>query len=836
MLGGFEAFDGARERIDLSNRKAQGLLAYLAIESTHPHSREHLATLLWARTGEERARHNLRQALSKLRQYCPDLIASHGDRIALNDNACQVDAKRFPALARSDDPDDLFLALELYRGDLLEGYVAREPEYQEWLELARGQLRKHAVEVAGRLAEFLIEQRREREAIDVLNHSLRIDAANESAHRDLMQLLARQGRRSEALRQYQECVTALARQLDAEPGVETRRVHHEIRRGGSCASEGAMAPDADTLSQMGRRSSADEMQRFVAVLYAESVDANGGQEAVDSVCVSESPTDDTATIEQCIERLHQLGGPLQALFEEPNEALACALRIQRDARAIPGKARPRFRIGIDCGDLHHDDGELRGDAVDVARRLEALAPPNGICISDRVRDRVKDQAEAEYQFIGEQRVNQVDYPIRAYRVVSPDLPANTAAENRQGRADSMLPLPGKPSLIVRPFANMSKDAEQDYFAEGLTKDISIALTKIPGLFLAEDGSPLEQVSHGMDITEMGREFAVRYVLTGGVRRHGTRVRVNAELIDATTGQCLWGERFDRELHDLFSIQDEIAEEIVTAMDVKLVQGEAARFMRSALTDPNALDASYRGWYALYHGTSRQDVLAAQRLFEDVIRLEPQAPLGYASAALAYWAEAGFGRVVVNSSALERSAQMARKALELGDTTGYAHLIMALVHLASHEYEDAMAQATEGVAARPNCNGAYAIKASVLNFLGRSREAIEFAQYAVRLTPVYPAEFPAVLAAAYHDSGRYAEAVEAAEASLKLRDDDIDPMLFLAASQVALGQLGAARQIAARILQLEPTFCLTDFAKTQPYQNARDLERLIDRLREAGLPG
>jgi tetratricopeptide (TPR) repeat protein len=320
-----------------------------------------------------------------------------------------------------------------------------------------------------------------------------------------------------------------------------------------------------------------------------------------------------------------------------------------------------------------------------------------------------------------------------------------------------------------------------------------------------------------------------------VRRHGARVRVNAELIDAATGQCLWGERFDRELHDLFSIQDEITEEIVTAMDVKLMQGEAARFMRKALTNPSALEASYRGWYALYHGTGRQDVREAQRLFEEVIRLEPEAPLGYASAALAYWAEAGFGRVVVHSPAMEHAADLARKALELGDTTGYAHLVMALVHLADHEYEEAMTQATEGVAARPNCNGAYAIKASVLNFLGRPREAIEFAQYAVRLTPVYPAEFPAVLAAAYHDSGRYAEAIAAATASLQLRDDDIDPMLMLAAAHVARGSLQQARAIAAKVQNLDPTFRLTEFSATQPYRNPQDLERLIGRLREAGLP-
>jgi TolB-like protein len=461
--------------------------------------------------------------------------------------------------------------------------------------------------------------------------------------------------------------------------------------------------------------------------------------------------------------------------------------------------------------------------------------PGGICISKRVGAMVEEQVSADYQFIGEQRVQQVADPVRAYRVVSPGVLSHTVTSGRQPTPGSTLALPGKPSLLIKPFSNMSKDAEQDYFAEGLTKDISIALTKIPGLFLAEDASPLEQASHGMGIAELGHTFGVRYLLTGGVRRHGDRVRVNAELIDAATGQCLWGERFDRELHDLFSIQDEITEEIVTAMDVKLVQGEAARFMRKALTNPTALEASYRGWYALYHGTCRQDVLEAQHLFEEVIRLEPESPLGYASAALAYWAEAGFGRVVVRSPEMERAAELARKALALGDTTGYAHLVMALVHLANHEYEEAMAQATEGVAVRPNCNGAYAIKASVLNFLGCPREAIEFAQYAVRLTPVYPAEFPAVLAAAYHDSGSNTEAIAAATASLQLRNDDIDPMLILAAASVAQGSLDEACEIAARVKQLDPTFRLTEFSATQPYKNRQDLERLIGRLREAGLP-
>ncbi|MEJ2177844.1 MAG: hypothetical protein P8Y12_07810, partial [Gammaproteobacteria bacterium] len=166
--------------------------------------------------------------------------------------------------------------------------------------------------------------------------------------------------------------------------------------------------------------------------------------------------------------------------------------------------------------------------------------------------------------------------------------------------------------------------------------------------------------------------------------------------------------------------------------------------------------------------------------------------------------------------------------------GYANLVLALVHLARHEYEEAMAQATEGVTARPSCNGAYAIKSSILNYLGRPREAIEFARYAVRLTPVYPAEFPAILATAYHDSGRHADAVAAALASLQLKQEDVDPLLILAASSVALGNLDQAREAAARVRTIEPGFRLDEFAATQPYRNPQDRERLLERLRRAGL--
>jgi adenylate cyclase len=834
VLGPFEALAPGGKAVAFSHRKGQSLLAYLAVENGRPQAREHLATLLWARTGDERARHNLRQALSRIRSLCPDLVDTSGDRILLNTSACTFDVVSFEKLSHSDEAADLQQALELYRGDLLEGYNSSEAEFQDWLEAARRRIRKLACGVAGRLAALLAGEGRDRQAIDVLNRLLRIDPANETAHRELMKILARGGRRSDAMRQYQECVNALRRELDAEPGQETRQLFAELRQDRAAGTQKVAAADDGGDQPLPRR--------LAAILYADVArysHLSGEDEDATHRSLRRYLDLISARVGDHGGRIaHYAGDAVLAQFDASVSALSCAVVIQRELGAMNRELEPsrqvRFRIGVNSGDVIEDRGDIYGDGVNVAARLEALAEPGGICISDAVRVAVGNRVHADYLFIGEQRVKNIAEPVRAYRVNPPGSRAPGVTPGPRTTSGIELDLPGKPSLVVKPFANMSEDPGQDYFAEGLTKDISIALVKIPGIFLAMDESPAAGLSRQLSVAELGQRFGVRYVLTGGVRRHGDRVRVNAELIEAGSGRYLWAERYDRELHDLFSIQDEITEEIVTAMDVKLMSGEAARFLRKALTNPEALDLAYRGWHALYNGGNPQHVRDAQHYFEEVIRLEPSSPVGYASAAVAYWAEAGFGRVVIDSAAMDRAAELAGQALELGDTTGFANLALALVHLARREYEQAMAQATEGVTARPSCNGAYAIKSSVLNYLGRPQEAIEFAQYAVRLTPVYPAEFPAVLATAYHDSGRHAEAVAAARASLQLRADDIDPLLILAASYAALGDLDQARQAAARVRDLDPAFDLDDYAATQPYRDPKDLERLLGQLRKAGL--
>ena len=536
--------------------------------------------------------------------------------------------------------------------------------------------------------------------------------------------------------------------------------------------------------------------------------------------------------------MHYAGDAVLAKFDAVVNALSTAVAVQDQLNTrtedLPHNRKLRFRIGINLGDVIEDRGDIYGDGVNVAARLEALAQPGGICISDAVRTAIGNKLQFEYTFIGEQVVKNITEPVRAYHVSeagsSPTTPLHQASKN----VTATLPPPGKPSLVIKPFENVSANPEQDYFAEGLTQDITIALVKIPGLFLTMDETPRYEKSKQMTAQELGREFGVQYVLKGGVRKLGERVRVNVELIDSSTGQHVWAERFDRELRDMFEIQDEITEEIVTAMDVKLLTGDGARFQRKAFKNPAALDASYRGWHLLFNGTTKLDIQESQHLFEEVIRLEQTSPVGYAAASLAYWAEATSGTSDSPSRARERATEFAREALSRGDTTGYSHLILAMIHLSNHEYDEALTEATNGVTDRPSCNGAFAIKASVFNYLGRPKEAIEFAQYAVRLTPAYPPHYPAILASAYHDSERHEEAVAAAKAAIELSSDKVEPYLMIAASSDALDRVEEARWAAQEVLRVQPDFNLAEFSETQPYRKKKDLDRLIYRLRNAGL--
>lgn len=539
--------------------------------------------------------------------------------------------------------------------------------------------------------------------------------------------------------------------------------------------------------------------------------------------------------------MHYAGDAVLAQFPAVLDAVSSAVAIQKELRTrnegVPDDRQIRFRIGINLGDVIEDRGDIYGDGVNVAARLEALAEPGCICVSDAVRTSIGKKLPYDYAFIGEHSVKNIKEPVRAYRIFEGS-DASSASPATDDSGPTVVPQAlGKPSIAIKPFTTTGNDPEQVQLADGLTNGISISLFRVPSLTIIGDDSPGLTDTKQMTIEDLGRRLHVKYVLKGRVQKYGERIRVDVELVESSTGRVHWGDQLDRELGDFgdyFAIQDEITEEIVTALNVKLLYGEAGRLVRRALKDPSALEHYFRGEDLLWRATMKLEFREAQRLFEETIRLEPESPVGYAAAALTYWVEALSGLSDTPSSTLERAAERADKAISLDDVTGYAHMVMAHVYLFRREYDEALAEATRTVTDRPSCPASYALKANVLNCLGLSEDAIEFAQYATQLSPLYPPMFPAILASAFYGAGRFEEAVAAARAAIELSEEKVEPYIMLAAASMALGKVDDAHLATKRVRDLEPNFDLTEFANSQPYKEKEHLNHLLDHLRSAGL--
>ncbi|HEX9742906.1 MAG TPA: adenylate/guanylate cyclase domain-containing protein [Nitrospiraceae bacterium] len=535
-----------------------------------------------------------------------------------------------------------------------------------------------------------------------------------------------------------------------------------------------------------------------------------------------------------------MGDGTLAEFGSVVDAVQSAIDIQQDLAdrnaEVTQDRRIELRIGINLGDVILDGDDIYGDGVNVAARLEALAEPGGVCISGTVYDAVGNKLPTHFEYIGEQHLKNIERPVRAYQMAGGHASPGIRPAKPGTHEQTASKVRSKPSLAIKPFENLGSDPEQDQVADAISNGIIAALTRMPQLTLIGDESPSLHRSKQMTVQEFGQAFDVHYVLKGSLRKLGNRIRVYAELMEVQTGRLLWAEDFDRNLGDvaaLFDIQDEITEEIVTALDVKLFGGEAVRLVRRTFRDPMALQSYYNGEMLLWDSKSRLELREAQRLLEESIRLEPTSSVGYATAALAYWVEALSGQSDTPEKTLELAVERAQEAIRLGDVTGYPHLVLAQVHLSKHEFDEASAEADLAVSARPSCPAAYSLKASVLNYLGRPSEAIEYAQYALRLTPVHPPIYPAILASAFYGSERYEEAVAAAKTAIELDESHIDPYLVLIAASIALEHSEDARWAADKVRRLKPTFNLTEFAIAQPYRDQTHLDRLMDHLRTAG---
>lgn len=525
------------------------------------------------------------------------------------------------------------------------------------------------------------------------------------------------------------------------------------------------------------------------------------------------------------------GDSVLAEFTSVVDAVTCAAAIQEElARrnaGAPQENRMAFRIGVNLGDIMVEGDEIYGDGVNVAARLESLAEGGGICLSGSAHEQVEGKLKLAFEDLGEKEVKNIARPVRVYRVLR-DSSAGRAAR-RVAKAPASA---DKPSIAVLPFENMSDDAGQEYFSDGITEDIITDLSKLSGLFVIARNSTFTFKGKPADVREVGTRFGVSHVLEGSVRRAGGRVRVTAQLLQAATGHHVWAERYDRDLKDVFAVQDEITRKIVSALDVKLLRGEQANLWRQSLRDPEALDAYYRGLDYLNRITREANDEAA-RCFEQVMRIEPDSPLGHLGMAWTQLSASRYGWG--DAGSLERAARLARKALELDETCADAHALLGYHSLLLGKHDQAIAAGERAVALSPNHADNAANLACSYAVSDRPADAIALLRKAMRLSPVYPAWYLNILGFAHNRLGQYDEAEDVLSLALQREPAYSECRLILAAAHHARGRIEDARREAAEVLRRDPAFRLSALQARLSIVKDRDLvERFVGLLRELGL--
>jgi len=526
------------------------------------------------------------------------------------------------------------------------------------------------------------------------------------------------------------------------------------------------------------------------------------------------------------------GDGLLAEFSSVVDAARCALDVQhgmveRNAE-LPDEKRIEFRIGINVGDIIIDRGDIFGDGVNVAVRLEGIADPGGICISDDAQRQMRGKLDIAFEDVGEQQLKNIAQPVRVYRVRLGGAPPTTR---------TALPLPDKPSIAVLPFTNMSGDPEQDYFADGMVEEIITALSHFRQLFVIARNSSFTYKGRAVDVKQVGRELGVRYVLEGSVRKSANRVRITGQLIDAATGAHLWADRFDGGLGDIFDLQDQVTESVVGAITPAVEKAEIERAKRKPTESLDAYALYLRALARLYQYT-RQANDEASRLFNSAIELDPDFASAYGRAASCYiWAK-GEGWIVVTANEIAEVTRLAQRAVALGKDDAFA--LAAGGFALAFVVRDVGAGAAlidRALVLNSNLAEAWNFSGWVKNWLGEPESAIERFARAMRLNPLDP--WPGMRSGTAHAHfflGRYDEAASWAAMALQDKPDHQAGLRIDAASNAMAGRPEQARKVVARLQQQHPALRVSTLKNVLgPYRRAEDVSRYEEGLRRAGLP-
>lgn len=573
------------------------------------------------------------------------------------------------------------------------------------------------------------------------------------------------------------------------------------------------------------------------------------------------------------------GDAVLAEFDKVSNALTCAAAIQQALAArnidLPADRQIQLRIGINLGEVIVDDGDLFGDGVNVAARLTTLADPGGVVVSEAAHDTIGTKLPLHFDYLGEQQVKNIARPVRAYRMRVDDgtaLPAPQPSETRAPRriwlghrallvfgvlaaiavgllvwfkpwalvasftsspateADSQ----SRPSIVILPFKNLSGDPKQEYFSDGISEDIITGLSRLSSLKILASQTAFTYKGRSVDVQQIGKELGVQYVLEGGIQKFADRVRISVKLVNVHDGFHLWAERYDRKLTDVFKLQDEITNSIVSALLVKLTVDEQDLLAQKSTQNFEAYNLFLKGQEL--HRSGSDGMLAANDAYRQALALDPGFSRAYGAYAINLIRQQQAGLAENPDATLKQALEYALKSVELGPMLVQTNWALGFTYMGTRRYDDALRVTAELVRRYPNYADGLGLLAFIKNRIGRAQEAIDLIYKAMELNPHYTFDYPWNLGMAHYTLKRYDDAVRFLKQALERNESMLNTNLFLIASYVQLGRLDDAQWEAARLMATYPQLTLSHLADSaHVYKDKKAVHEFIGVLRKAGLP-
>ncbi len=525
--------------------------------------------------------------------------------------------------------------------------------------------------------------------------------------------------------------------------------------------------------------------------------------------------------------VNSAGDSVLAEFASVVNAVQCAVEIQATLKTenanLPSDRRMEFRIGVNLGDVMVDGEQIYGDGVNVAARLESLAEPGGICISGKVHDEIRSKLALGYQDLGAQQVKNITEPVRVFRVMLEGGTANATRTTAKAK---------ERSLRKHWHGGVFSLAEQEYFSDGITDDLTTALSRLPGLFVIDRNSAFTYKGKPVKAQQVSRELGVRYVLEGSVRKEADQVRITAQLADATTGADLWAVHYDRPLRDIFALQDEIVQRIVTTLNLQLDLMQRGADVRQTTDNLEAYDNFLRGLVYIWSLT-KGDNAKARQMFEKAIGLDPKYARAYAALGYSYWV-AWAHQWSHDPHFLDRALQLEQQTIALDDSLAFAHMALGQIYLYKKQYDQATAEAERAIALDPNSAFGYRALAFIMNWSGKPAEGIGLAEKAMRVDPRNRDYYLWLEGGSYTQMGRYEEAIPILKRHLARYPNSFGAHYILVLDYTELGREDEARAEATEVLRLSPNFSLDAEKRLNPQKDQTVANRFYADLRKAGL--